>query len=332
MVARLEVHRELPPRAWQAESVYYGYYLRNPRRRSSGLGIRLCEINPRAVENAEGYCVHLPPRSVFRAGSRLAALRRGRIELEGIELASRFPFGLTMVSKEFDQPASLVIWPAKGALRTDLLRRGAMESSSAKPGRLQGGQDEFFGLREYRQGDNPRWIHWRRSAGRTVPVVREMAHPVPDVLFVVVDVRREGGRPVHPEEPRERRLRFAATLIDDACRRGYQVGLAAGTPGGAGIFPPAAGRGPRRDVLDALADVHDTVRMTPDEVIAAIPPETLINAQCVLLLEKRDDVSALRAGQLKLASRNLQVLCDEDLHSLFDDNPAVARKEDSPCL
>ncbi len=252
MVMGTSVHRELPDRAWQYETLYFGYFLRNTRRRRAALGLTLQEIAPRGVEDSRGYCVHLPARSVFRAGSRLTAARRGRIELEGISLTTRFPFGLAIVKRQISQPASLVVWPGKGIIKTDLLRHGAMISSSAQPGRLQGGQDEFFGLRDYRIGDNPRWIHWRRSAGREEPIVREMAHPVPDVLFLLLDVRLDEAEPL-AEWLRERLLRFAATMIDHALGRGYQVGMALAGTGEMKFLAPKSGVGTRCDLLDALA-------------------------------------------------------------------------------
>ncbi|MBN1941861.1 MAG: DUF58 domain-containing protein [Phycisphaerae bacterium] len=329
MVIAAGVHRELPTRAWQFEAVYFGYFLRNRRRRAPCLGLALHEIAPKGVENAYGYCVHLPGRGAFRAGCRLSAENRGRVDLQGVRLATKFPFGLVMVKRDVEQPASLVVWPAKGRIKSNLFRRGALEASSAPPSRLQGGQDEFFGLREYRPGDSPRWIHWRRSAGRETPVVREMAHPVPDVLFLVLDTRLD-KKEVLSEWQRERMLRFAATLIDQALMRGFQVGMAMAGADGPRVFSPAMGVGARTGLLDALADVSGEEQTPFRRVVEAIPVSAVHNAQTFLLTEDRESISPAVLVNLGRSARHLEVIGPTDLDGIFEDHPLVQPRE-TPC-
>ncbi len=329
MVIAANVQRELPHRAWQGEALYFGYFLRNCRRRAPCLGLFLRELRPCDVDDASGYCVYLPGWSMFRAGSRLSAQRRGKVELRGVRLATKFPFGLVVAQKNIEQPTSLVVWPAKGRIRTDLLRHGAVESSVAPPGRQQGGQDEFFGLREYRIGDNPRWIHWRRSAGRDVPVVREMAHPVPDILFLVLDVQLDEAE-ILAEWQRERILRFSATLIDLALHRGFQVGLALAGPDGPRILSPAGGLGARCDLLDALAEVRDPIATGIDAVTDAIPPAAVRSAQVMLLSEAKETIDRGRIIRLTRSARHLSVLGPTELDELFVDHPLL-RREVSSC-
>ena len=325
MVAGTGVHRELPDRAWQYETLYFGYFLRNTRRRRAALGLTLQEIAPMGVEDSRGYCVHLPGRSVFRAGSRLTAARRGRIDLKGICLTTRFPFGLAIAKRQISQPTSLVVWPGKGIIKTDLLHHGAVVSSSDRPSRLQGGQDEFFGLRDYRTGDNPRWIHWRRSAGREAPVVREMTHPVPDVLLLLLDVHLKESEP-QAERLRERLLRFAATIIDHAMARGYQVGMALGSGGEMKYLAPKNGVGIRCDLLDALSDVRNPITLTIDQLISQVPLASIRNAQVMLISPTLEQIDSNLLTQLTGACRHLRILGANKLDAVFEDNP-LAREE-----
>lgn len=322
MIRGVNVQRELPPRAWQCETLNFGYFVRNGRSRLACLGLHIEEIAPGGLEDASGYCVHLPPRTVFRAGSRLAVYRRGRLRLASIRTSTQFPFGLLNCMQKIPQPTDLVVWPAKGTLQADLLRRGASHSSSAPPSRTQGGQDEFFGLREYRQGDNPRWIHWRRTASRGEPVVREMARPVPDSLVLIVDVRVHGDD-ASAHARREMRLQFAATLIEHALHRGYLVGLALAGPEVPHIFTPATGRGARCDMLDALADVDDRASASLDDIVKEVPPRSLRNAQVLVVAEVEDHLSGERHYDLVAASRNVEVLQQTEMENVFAPNPLV---------
>ncbi len=323
MISGIEVHRELPRRTWQNEILYFGYFLHNLRR-SSSLGISLREIKPRGVEDTCGYCVHLPGRGRFRSGSRLAAVRRGRIRLREIGIFTRFPFGFIEGRRQIYQSSELTVWPAKGKLAVDLLRHGATASTTAKPGRQQGGQDEFFGLRDYRPGDGMRWIHWRRSAGREKPVVREMAHPLPEVLFLILDVRREGLDEL-AEQQRERMFRFAATLIDHGLGRGYKVGLAmAAAEGNVCVIPPATGIGARCDLLDELAKVDDP-QIGLEHVISEIPLNFLSDASTILACPDTGKINPLQLTKLAGQCRTLITLGHLELGSRFIDNPHVAK-------
>ena len=51
----------------------------------------------------------------------------------------------------------------------------------------RGGQDEFYGVKEYRTGENPRHIYWRRSARTGVLVAKEMTQVSPPKLLLLVD-------------------------------------------------------------------------------------------------------------------------------------------------
>jgi uncharacterized protein (DUF58 family) len=319
MLSSITVRRELPSRAWQFESLYFGYHLRN-RRWLGCLGTTLSELAPEGIEDARGYCVYLPPRGVFRAGSRLVADHRGRVTLRGVTLTTEFPFGLVRITRRMDDEASLVIWPAKGRITTDFLQRGAMEASAAQAGRHQGGQDEFFGLREYRQGDSPRWIHWRRSAGRTMPVVREMAHPVPDRLMLILDTAL-GGSDDAARAVLEKPLRFAATLIDHALTRGYQVGLALPGPDGAQVFAPHTSVQSRRAMLDGLADADPADAVDLDALIDEIDPPLLAGAQAWVLTARAHALSAHSHRHVSRLARHMGLLRVDQLDTVFRDHP-----------
>ena len=299
-VRAVRATREAPDRVWQGQTVHMSYFLANRSRWSSCMGLTLRDLPQKALDAASGYCAHLPARGQFRSGARFVALRRGRIRLDGIEISTGFPFGLIRAWRRTLEPANLIVWPARGELRAELCRRGAAEVSSARPSPISGGQDEFFGLREFREDDNPRLIHWKRSAGRHRPLVREMARPVPDVLFLIVDTAPSDSAAADLEKV----LRLGATLIDHAMTRGYQVGLALANGKGIQTLPPATGRAQLRDLLDVLADIGGQAASLA-QTLAAVRPAWLTHAQVVVVsaheapLDPRASVAlAGRAGHL----------------------------------
>jgi uncharacterized protein (DUF58 family) len=323
MVKAVSLEREMPHQAWQNQTVHLGYYLRNDRRRSC-LALSLEELPAGDIERTSGFCAHLPPEGTFRSGARFVVRRRGRTELTGVRVRSSFPFGLVAAWRIIRRRASLVIWPARGKLKRRMLHQGAVEVSTSPPTQVTGGQDEFFGLREYRSDDNPRWIHWRRSANRSVPVVREMCRPKPEILWVLLDTRLEDASP-QAWSRRERRIRFAGTLIEHALARGYQVGLALSRGGKPIARPPAAGRGQMHLLLTALADVDDVPAPPLAGVVAALKRRWLQESQVVLVASRGSVESALRP--LRSACRNYSVVSDGDLPGVFEDDPLAAAGE-----
>ncbi len=388
MLRNLELRRKSPTHVWQNQVVPNAYFLTN---KGKGWSLALTvdeQAAPGAVSATAGYCASLQPLATFRAGTRMVATRRGRFALGSVTVTTLFPFGLIEARRRFMRGASLVVWPARGRLKSQLLRRGAVETSAAAPSRSTGGQDEFFGLREYRPDDNPRWIHWRRSATSLMaggaPVVREMARPLPEVLFVILDTQVEkeefttegtedagrkkqapgnagAGRSStkqsaagNPQSPTlEHMLRFAATLIDHAIARGYEVGLAmaaptpkppaaegrkakkaapteagtqsaatsaSGAPSAAAVVhSPAAGAAQLTAMLDSLADV-DAFPSTPlQHVLAQLRPAQIRHAQVVLVTPDAARLRQVGISSVKARCRHLTVLTTQRLADVFID-------------
>ena len=327
-IAGIRVVRSAPERAWQGQIVNLGYYVRNTRRHGACLALSLAEAASESADSVGGFCVHIARGDNFRAAGRLVPLHRGRLKLERIDLRTTFPFGLVRADRRINQAATIVVWPARGRLTERLLHRGAVETSSAPPSQVSGGQDEFFGLREYRPGDNPRWIHWRRSATRKAPVVREMARPLPETVWVLLDTHwpeasEEGGA------LRDRALRFAATLIDHALGRGCQVGMALAYSSGPRALPPASGRHHRNALLDALSGVDANTSVTMDRVLSAVRPHALRQAE-VIVVTPRADLPAATLSPLRRWCRHLTVVDARRMDKAFlDAVPALA--EGRPC-
>lgn len=321
MLEGIELQRELPQRVWQYETLYFGYVLKNMRNKPA-MAISMREIDPAGVNDSSALCVYLPAHGVFRSGSRLTALHRGRTDLVAVRVMSSFPFGLVRLKKEFWQTNSMIVWPAKGKLKADLLRHGAAATSTARPSRMQSGQDEFFGLRDYRIGDNLRWIHWRKSANRLTPAVREMTHPVPDILFVMLDIQPTGGDELMIAD-QEKILRFAATLMDDALGHGYQVGMAFAGKDKPEIIMPGYGIGIRARLLDALADMTEPEHCTLFDVVKALPMAPLRKSQSMLITQSVARLPSQPMGHLAGFCRHLTVISTEQIDQVFEDCPAV---------
>jgi uncharacterized protein (DUF58 family) len=119
--------------------------------------------------------------------------RRGRYAAGPLLAVSRFPFGLVCRSAELVPATEWVVLPRLGRVSAEGLKQwlgkvtrgdGRVRRRKLQPS-LQ--EADFHGLRDYRSGDSPRWIHWRTSARRGQLLVREFEDSAPPDLVLIVE-------------------------------------------------------------------------------------------------------------------------------------------------
>jgi hypothetical protein len=171
-----------------------------------------------------GVLDFLPPGAKATAYAQGQIAERGRHVWGPVELTTAYPFGLFRRSVQIQTGESVIVLPRLGQL--DLLRfrrfldgRTDFESRKQPMIRRPGSQTEFHGLREFRSGDSPRWIHWRTSARVGELMVREFEEPPPYRLTVLLDPWLE--------EP-QRQLRQRLAEVRKANRETIRLLLASG--------------------------------------------------------------------------------------------------------
>ena len=140
-------------------------------------------------------------------------LQRGAYRFGPMRMSTRFPFSLLEASfQQFDEVDCLV-HPAMGEIMPgwrDLFesRRLGSQRTKSQSGANDG---EFFGLRSYRIGDSPRWIHWRSSARRSELVVRQFERQENIQACILLDLQLD---PKLPEEELSKKLEDLETAIE----------------------------------------------------------------------------------------------------------------------
>ena len=97
------------------------------------------------------------------------------------------------------------------------------------PAGAPGNGEEFFSLRDYREGEDPRGIHWRTSARRGKPLVRE--HEAMAEIKVLLELASVSGS----DEDREKDLALFCSAVESLVEKGMRVGILAP---GIFILPP----------------------------------------------------------------------------------------------
>ena len=168
--------------------------------------------------------------------------RRGEVHLGAVRVTTAYPFGIFAKTREFPLPGRFVAWPGRTEAHVAGAREGRGDAGLARVSR--GGGEDFHGLRELREGDEARHIHWRSSLRQEQLMVAE--REALQGRRVTVTLTPAAGAAF------EQAVREAAARAEVHLARGDEVGLE-----GPNLHVPfGAGAGHRRRLLTDLALVE----------------------------------------------------------------------------
>ncbi len=314
---RLRVTRRVPPYVFADEPVHFDYTLENDRKRTAALAL-IVEDDLVPVDRTIAGSTSLAPRVFF---SQVRALDRMRVRWQGpsptrgkylfrsLDLVTRSPFGLLERRETITQPDQLIVYPTVGQLtrRWHLVQRQASETRRGQRHDRSAQQQEYHGLREYRPGDSPRWIHWRTTARLGKPMVKEFEQQNEQDLAVLIDpwLPRSKVTPGQ-RDALEQVIRFAATVCLEICRhlgRRLLLGWTGPTPG---VRQGPASVKLLHELLEQLAVMRPATEGSLAALLDALPPASLreailiiISTRPVNLLEEAERSARLSGGSAR---------------------------------
>lgn len=187
VLRHVSVERRLPSRAFAGSACLVEIVLTNHKIRFPSYSIEVEDLAD-APTDRRCYFLKVAPNGEQVAAYRRTPERRGKLAFTGFRVATRYPFGLFEKSRVIDAAAEMVVYPAlaKGVRPPPADRHlgGETPASRLGPG------TEIVGLRDLRDGDEARAIHWRRSAALSRIVVRERQRDTARRLTLRVDNER----------------------------------------------------------------------------------------------------------------------------------------------
>lgn len=189
----LTVVRRLPLRAQVGRPHLVEIEVFNHKGRVPSYAIEVEDL--RAGQPADKRCFFLKisPKSAQVAAYRRTPAKRGRDKHVGFRIATRFPFGLFEKSREVPAEGELIIYPAVDPVQLPSMPAGRYAGGDAAFGRGHG--DDYLGLKLLRDGEDPRDVHWRKSAAVGQLVSRERARDArPDVVLPLDVIRPDDAK------------------------------------------------------------------------------------------------------------------------------------------
>lgn len=231
---------------------------------------------------------------------------RGVYPLEKLEAATAFPSGVAKTARRQRGSDRLIVYPRFTPIEGFEVPLGR----NHQPGGIAvashvGESTEFFGTREFREGDRLRDLHWPSFARTGRLVVKEFQEEYFVRLAMVLDVE---ARTAKDEKLLERSLSVAAGIADVLARREYILDLFAA---GADIFHFQAGRALAHfeHLLEILASLESGSRLNFEALEAALLPEASRLSAVILVMMSWDAQRAALVQKLKDQGVAVRVIC-----------------------
>jgi uncharacterized protein (DUF58 family) len=174
------------------------------------------------------------------------------------------------------------------------------------PSRILGQGSEFYSLREYVAGDDPKRMNWKASARYQHLVINETeAEKVTDVM-VVLDTDVTFFEPSETELL-ERGITAAASLASFMLRQGNRVGLIL-QGDERGVVPPGFGKRHERTILSLLAAARPGRPAISTSFVVTLLARLMLPARSQLILISPLLDSNIISGVRQLAMEGYSIL------------------------
>jgi uncharacterized protein (DUF58 family) len=242
----IRITRSAPKRIYANRPFLMALEARNTKKRFASYSLEVEDMCEGRTVDKRCYFLKLPEGKSQHTAYRHTISRRGLYKFNGFRVATKFPFGLFLKSRLEDSESEVLVFPATRPVRLPPPSGQRLgDNQSNKVGR----RGEFFGLREYRDGDDRRSIHWRSSARSDRLLVREYEDESQRRITLLIDNALPLTRGEEEEQALEDAISLCASLAQAYLERGYALRLIArGT-----LLPFASGEMQTQRVLRTLA-------------------------------------------------------------------------------
>jgi uncharacterized protein (DUF58 family) len=244
---------------------------------------------------------------------------RGVYQLGPLAAEWTDPFGLARHQQDLTEPIDVIVHPTTDAIFDRPLTRMWEDPPFRPPVSRPWPQGfEFYGMRDYVPGDDPRRIVWTAAARTGKYLVRESEQGITDRVTLVLDNHAAVHSPGTPSETFELAIRAVASLGAYNIKQGYSVRLLSND---AVLAPELRGGRARIALLDELAQLQ-TCGTPVHEAIERVITERRGDTHLVLVSTGFDNKTAGRIRLLTDKGMSLVVA----LVQWEDSDPNAARR------
>ena len=143
---------------------------------------------------------------------------RGRYPLTKPHITCSFPFGIWTARRVVEDVSPVLVRPLHIPIVSDVERVGSKWADHG-PGNRPSSHGDFQGVRDFRDGDSLKSIHWAQSARNERLVVCERGGPQQQTINIQLSTARSLGTAACARENLAWRVRVAASVSELLCAR-----------------------------------------------------------------------------------------------------------------
>ena len=144
--------------------------------------------------------------------------RRGLLPTEPPTVSTGFPFGVNSGTKVVSTFNQTVVWPECTGLEGLPFLKSGRSACQDSLVDIAGFDGDTIGVREFRDGESMRYVHWAKSAQLDRLIVKELQQNLRQVMHIVLDLSPETHSGEGGQSSFEWAIRTAATI----CRQLHQ--------------------------------------------------------------------------------------------------------------
>ncbi len=285
IIKGIAIEKNIPSTGVASKPMVIKYTVRNTKRYIPVFSLKITELfdEGRVIASSKVYIPYIKPGGWVKFHTYFTPAQRGKLICHGTRIGTKYPFGLLTRFDTIGEPFTTTVYPALGTLKINIIssRKSSDFFAGSTQSRSKGNSDEFYALREYLPGDNPKLIHWKRSARMGTLLVRQMTQFSPLRLTVILDTFVDESTP--GKDPSfEREVSFAATLLCRALESGYKAALICSS-NPAKIVPPLSGRDSQHKILQALSDVSLQKETSITDTVRTVKITNAWRGRCIII-------------------------------------------------
>lgn len=211
------IKRQITETAYKNKPLKINYLINNTKKKLASYSLNINELPSENIEGVGTYIIKIDKLSKKHATASYTFLKRGLYKLEGVELSTRFPFGLFKKGKINDIDTEVLVYPAIEVITKKAKFTGSSQGLTESDKKGFGG--DLYGVREHRADDDSRHIDWKSSAKSTTLMHKEFTRD--SDKEVIIKFSNHGNK----DEAFDNKVDEAATLVNHFLNRGFSVGL-----------------------------------------------------------------------------------------------------------
>lgn len=222
----LRVERALPATVYAGRPFLTNISVVNSKRRVSSFSVQIEDVFVGHAQTKRCFFLKVPARAEQQTSYRSECKRRGVHAYRGFQISTRFPFGFFVKIRTVEAASEVLVLPRIHPVPNLPADARARLGETTRP--RKGSGREFHGLRPYRDGDDLRDVHWKRSARDGRLILREFETEAGRHVGLALDLRVTCPIDEALDADLEASVDLTASLVVHFSEAGYDVELQLG--------------------------------------------------------------------------------------------------------